>query len=746
MMPDVNKTRTEINGQILKVLFRKEDFAIATFVTEDGEEIKIKGSLYGVGKSEKLKIKGIWMTHPQYGDQFEVEQWERPIPKTKDQAIAFLASSLVKGCGEKQAVNIVEKLGDNAIEIINRDKKDALTGIKGIGSKRSNQIAESVVSNFEIQKIINQLLEYGIDAAIAMKAYKEFESDTVQVLKENPYQLTKLKLLDFNKADDIAQKMGIMPTSTFRIDACLEYVLKKMCFSKGHTYVIDEALFREVDLALNHHAIKEDVVSMEDIKDSIYRLEEQRIIIEGNAIYPKFLFKSEDTLASNISRMTINEDDKDLSSLEATITKYQKKNGIILAEKQREAIRRLFCEQLLVLSGGPGTGKTTVIKTMLDIFEKEYPDASICLAAPTGRAAKKLSEVTKMEAQTIHRLIDFVPGLPPAFNEFNKLDCQLLIVDEFSMVDVSLANLLIDALEKDTKILFVGDIDQLPSVSPGNVLHDLIESGLPTVRLTEVFRQAQESQIVTNAHRINQGQSLVIDKEKEDFYFIEKENLEQIAKYIVLSVMRFMKLGYALSDILVLSPIKKGYAGTQVLNNLIREQINPSESHKNEINRGERTFRENDKVIQLKNNPNKRVFNGDIGIITKIGKEKNEAGNEIDVVVIDYGDRIIDYYKNELDEIELAYAITIHKSQGGEASIVIIPATRSHEIMLARNLMYTGLTRAKEKAVFIGTQDAMDMAIHNDKITERNSRLAGRITAYSEYRNRYNQATGSDAN
>ena len=408
-----------------------------------------------------------------------------------------------------------------------------------------------------------------------------------------------------------------------------------------------------------------------------------------------------------------------------------------MAEKQREAVRRLFEEQMLILTGGPGTGKTTVIRAMLDMYKVMYPDKSVCLAAPTGKASRQLSEVAGHEASTIHRLIGYQQGEIPTYNWEDKLPCEFLIVDEMSMVDVQLASLLLDALERDTKILFVGDIDQLPSVSPGNVLSDMIKAGLPTVSLTEVFRQAEESQIISNAHRVNQGKSLLIDKDKGDFYFIDQEDPKRIADLIVRSAIRFQELGHSLSDILILSPMKKGPAGTITLNEQLREALNPATHTKTEWTIGKRLFRQGDKVIQIKNDKTKGVFNGDIGVIVQIFKEVNQDNETVELMTCDFSGLTVTYEKTDTKELELGYAITIHKSQGGEAPIVIIPATTSHYVMLARNLMYTGMTRAKEKIVLIGTQKAMNMAIKNNKLAERNSGLSQRIRTYTDYINRF---------
>ncbi|KRG14005.1 hypothetical protein ACA30_13095 [Virgibacillus soli] len=715
------------------VLFRRDDFLIGNLESPQKNIIKIKGSMYGVQKGEEITVRGRWEIHPKFGRQFAVLSWERPMPQTKEQVISFLASSLVKGCSAKQAIKIVEKLGEDAIDIISKEGEPCLEGIRGIGPKRRNKIIESVRSTFEVQKVISELLVYGITTNLAMKVYKEFGSNAAAIIRENPYELIRLDKIGFLKADEIAKKIGILPISGFRIDACMEFVLKETCYKNGHCFVEEEELFKEVELALNHHSVGEDVVLMEEIKQSVFRLEGQKIVIEDGCVYPKRLFSYEEELARKLSKLRGSRGGEAMSFLEMQITKYQKKNGIILAERQREAVKRLFFEQMLILTGGPGTGKTTVVKTMLDVFKSIHPRADIALVAPTGRASRKLSEVSGLHATTIHSLIGYRPGERPEYSDENKLRVNFVIIDEVSMVDLHLMHMLIQAVELDTKILLVGDTDQLPSVSPGNVLGDMIAAGIPTVRLTEVFRQAEESQIVTNAHRINKGKSLLIDREKNDFFFIPNEVPKNIADLIVLSVARFLNLGYELSDILVLSPMKKGPVGTFILNDLLREAVNPKTSCSKEWKIGNRLYRVGDKILQTQNNRDKDVYNGDIGIIRSIDKHFiPEDGEHREVLIADFSGKSVSYFREDMDQLELGYAITIHKSQGGEAPIVIIPMTTVHYTMLARNLVYTGLTRSKEKVVFIGTYRALNIAIANDKIAKRNSKLAERIRHFNQ--------------
>lgn len=731
----------QVTGTISSILYRNDDFLIGVMQT-DGDGIKIKGNIYGVEKSERIEVTGEWETHPTYGDQFFVESWQRPIPQTEGQILAFLSSPMVKGCGKKQARQIIKRFGIEALETISEEREGCLIPMKGIGKKRATSIVQSIQSTFEVLQTVSQLLIYGITTKMAIRAYKEFGSNTVKILMKNPYKLTDMDVIGFLMADEIAKRIGIMPTSGYRIGPCLRYMLKKLCFESGHTFIPEKELFDETEKALNHNSNQVDVVTRQEVKNGIYRLEEQSIIIEDGCIYPKFLYQHEVNLARKLSRMRGSRDGGAMSFLDKHIENYQKEQSIILAEKQHEAIYKLFKEQVFVLTGGPGTGKTTVIRAMLDIYKDIYPDDTIRLAAPTGRASQKLSEVAQREASTIHRLIGYRQGKPPEFNGDNTLPCNLLIVDEMSMVDVSLASILLQALDKDTKVVFVGDTDQLPSVSPGNVLRDMIHARLPTIQLTEVFRQALESQIINNAHRINKGKSILFTKQKDDFYFLSQENPDKIAALMVRSVKRFMEIGYSLSDILLLSPMRKGMVGTIALNEQLREALNPARQQKPEWQIGKGFFREGDKVIQTKNNYEKHVFNGDIGIIQSFEKEYNEDGETIDVMNVNYVGKIISYTKTDTKELELGYAITIHKAQGGEAPVVIMPATTSHYVMLARNLLYTGMTRAQEKLVFIGTKQAMNIAIQNHKTLNRNSNLKNRIITYKDHHQRLLQVGG----
>ncbi|WP_051318325.1 ATP-dependent RecD-like DNA helicase [Cohnella thermotolerans] len=719
---------TEYTGKVVHFLHRNGDFAIALMETEKGERIKILGSLYGVDKGEVVTVRGEWRTHPKHGKQFAVDRWERPMPKTRDQVVAYLSSKYVKGCGKKRAKLIVRHLGDRALEKIMNEGASCLIGIKGIGTKRAEQIAVSIKSSFELQKVMMALLPYGLSPSMVAKVYKHYGSQSVEVVQRNPYKLTELDLVGFITADEIAAKVGINPSSPYRIDAAIQYVLTETCYNGGHCYVpVDELICNVTSVLGRKSVVPEDTVR--------HGLEElaahDRVVWEGDAVYPKHVNIYEVKLAQKLAYMAGRSGEAVSSAvIENEIRRYQAEHRMILAEGQRDAIREMFRRQIMILTGGPGTGKTTTVRAMIELYRRQHPKAHIGLAAPTGRASRRLSEVTGLSAETIHMLLGFRPGQEPEYGEHLPLPYDLLIVDEWSMTDIQLAYYLFRAISLRTKVVLVGDADQLPSVGPGNVLRDMIDAGIPHVRLTEIFRQAQESQIVTNAHRINQGKPIVADPEKDDFFFIEQEEPQRIAQLIERSILRLLDKGYGLQDILVLSPMKKGPIGTHELNKRLQTIVNPPSAKKAEWTIGERTYRQGDKIIQVKNDYEKGIMNGDLGTILEVGFARDEDGETDErILVCEFGGQRIVYTQDDLKNVQLAYAVTVHKSQGSQAPAVIMPVSTSHYVMLARNLVYTGMTRAERLCVMIGTKKALAIAIQNNQVARRNTRLKERIVA-----------------
>jgi exodeoxyribonuclease V alpha subunit len=732
-----------VQGNVVKILYNENGYVIAKLKTADKEQITFKGAIIGLKEREEIILHGHWEDHPQYGKQFHVSQWNKPIPKTKDKIIAFLTSSYVEGCGKKQAQRIVEALGENAIEKIIKEKEKCLLNIKGIGKKRAILIAQSVEKSYELEQLMSKCMRYGIKPEHAVKIYKQYGQESFEIVTKNPYILTDLKLLSFEEADQIAMKMNISPFSGYRIQSCVQYVLNEYCFRYGHCFIEENLLIEQVISILNknininsnnnNNNNFDNTIDYQTILQSIYALEENTIIIEDGKVYPKNLYIYEEKISKKIMELMRNKIKYDPKKIELYIKEYQVKNNFILSSEQKQAIKAVFENNVLVLTGNPGTGKTTVIKAILDIYQKMFPTKLVSLSAPTGRASRKLKEVTNYEAVTNHRLLGFKQNengiIEFEHNEENLLQYDFYIIDEMSMVDLYICYSLLQAIKKDAKILFIGDVDQLPSINVGNVLHDLIHSNIPCVRLTEIFRQAKESQIITNAHRINKGLNIQINPNKDDMYFIQRTNDKSISNTIVKSVLRFIELGYSVEDILVLSPIKKGIIGTQELNQILQSVLNPKNATKNEVLYRKKLFREGDKVIQTVNRPLKGVYNGDIGIITKIDKTiEKQDGKEVELEVIecDFQGISVTYKKEDWNDIELAYSITIHKSQGGQAPIVIIPISKSHS-NLTRNLIYTGMTRAEQKLVLIGDPEAVEKAIKTNRITKRNSTLSERI-------------------
>ncbi|MBY9079600.1 ATP-dependent RecD-like DNA helicase [Paenibacillus sp. HN-1] len=728
------------NGQIIYFIHPKNgslnadnNYGIAQWMPENGAEpYAIKGNLFGLNKKELVTIFGRWEHHPKYGDQFAIEHWERPLPKTKDQIASFLASKFVKGCGKKRAELIVQYLGDRALERIMAEGAGCLAGIKGVGAKNASKIAESIKDNFEIQQIMMTLLPYGITADTITKIYKQWGAECVDIVRRNPYKLTDIHLIGFSKADEIAGAIGISSDSPYRLNASLQYVLNDMCYGGGHCFIPEgELIERTFELLQN--------VTEGDLLTELQLMSaHEQVIWEDDRVYPKHLYVYEKKVAYKLACMA-NRASEAMPNFEHTIRElnireYQFKHGIVLADKQREAIRELFRQQLLIVTGNPGTGKTTVVRAMIEVYKKQFPEARIGLCAPTGRAARKLGELTGMDSETIHMMLGFRPGADPTYGEDMPLPYDLIIVDEVSMKDLQLAYYFFQAIGTNTKVVLIGDSDQLPSVGPGNVLHDMIAAGVPHVRLTEIFRQAQESQIVMNAHRINRGESIVIDKNKDDFFFIEQVDPDRTAHLIVRSVLRFLEKGYKLEDILVLSPMKKGIIGTEELNRALQAAVNPPAAGKVELVIREHIYRQGDKVIQVRNDYNKRILNGDIGTVTGTEFLRNEDGELTDELglVCEFQGRTVTYSKHELKDVWLAYAITIHKAQGGQAPVVIMPVSSSHYVMLARNLIYTGLTRAERVCAMIGTRKALNIAVGNNKLIQRNAGLRAEIELHMQ--------------
>ena len=710
----------EITVKVNKIIFQNEasGFAIlAVQDTQNQQDFTAKGNVYKPGEGLTFLIRGQWVIDQRYGRQFKIETAEPKVPKSVKGIENYLAKSKIPGLGPKLASKIAEYFKDELIEIIESDNIERFKEVPGIGKKK----LESIIAKWDEQKSLRNtmitLQEYGIGAAISQKIFNKYQDQTIQKIRENPYILIQdIDGVGFIKADEIAFNMNIKADNPQRVCAGAEHVLNSAANNNGHLFLPVSTLIKETYTILERD--EKYFVTIEAIEKAIDSLIKQKQIVNENGnIFLKRLYKAEVEIADDIKFITSSHKNV-FDKKKLNIHQIEKKFGISYDTLQEEAIRAALSAKLMVITGGPGTGKTTVVCGVIEALKLQK--CKIKLAAPTGRAAKRMQEATGMPSQTIHRLL----GINPAERCFdhdkdNPLEGDVLIVDECSMIDVSLFAALMKAIPYNMKLILVGDIDQLPSVGPGNILRDIISSGIcPVIRLNTVHRQALESKIITNAHKINHGQMPDLNTNKEyDFLFYEEDDGEAIQNMIVKLFTYFKNKG---AEAQILSPMKhRSGLGTEELNIKIQETVNPEGE---ELKSGINVFRVNDKVMQIKNNYTKKVFNGDVGVITDIDKH-----NKVLTVKFEDQPELIDYKDGEIGELILAYACTIHKSQGSEYPIVIMPFTYSFYIMLERNLLYTGLTRAKRKFILIGEKKAVQQAVRNAPITKRNTMLSQRL-------------------
>ena len=715
-----------IQGLLERITYYNEenDFVVAK-LQEKGKRglTTIVGNLSGINLSESLRLTGRWVHNKKFGEQFQVERFEVTVPATLHGIQKYLGSGLIKGIGPVMAERIVNKFGLNTLEVIEK-RPEQLSGVGGIGPKRIAMITRAWEEQKEIKEIMIFLQGHGVSAAYSAKIFKQYGNRSIGVVKENPYRLAKdVYGIGFITADKIARNLGIDPHSLIRAKAGLIYMLNKLT-EEGHVY------YPEKDLIYKARGMLQ--VDEETITEALIELfKEREICIEGinvqgnpKAIYLAPFYVAETGIAQRLRALKESPSNIRPIHPEKAIEWIQEKLDIELAQRQKEAIVFAASSKVLIITGGPGTGKTTIIKAILRIFHQLK--LKIFLAAPTGRAAKRMNEATGWEARTIHRMLEYSPkkgGFKK--DQDDLLEADVVIVDEASMVDTLLMYHLLKAIPFQSHLVLVGDVDQLPSVGPGNVLRDIINSGIfKVVRLTEIFRQTQESMIVVNAHRVNQGEFPALKgidpKDTTDFYFIEEEDPEKILNKIIQLCDESIpkRFGFhPVRDIQVLTPMHKGIIGVSNLNLELQKQLNPDQFG---ITHGSRTFKLGDKVMQIVNNYDKEVFNGDIGWISRIVQEDRE-------LTIEFDGGLINYEFSELDEIVLSYAISIHKSQGSEYPVVIIPITTQHYLLLQRNLIYTGITRARKLVVLIGTKKALAIAIKNNKPQLRFTHLSERL-------------------
>ncbi|MDH2461873.1 SF1B family DNA helicase RecD2 [Clostridium perfringens] len=729
-----------LNGIVESIVFKSSDTGYTVIKFRENNIIHTAvGVLPHVKEGQNLKITGSWVNHSQFGKQFKVEECEEILPTSKDGIEKYLSSGIIKGIGPVTAKKIVNKFGEDTLNILDNNI-ERLKEIEGIGKKKLETIIESYREQRELKNITIFLQTHGLSVNQCLKIYKKYGASSVDTVKNNPYILCdEISGIGFKTSDKIARSLGIEIDSPFRIQSGIRYVINEFC-ANGHTFMPKDELIKEASnvLTVSGDIIEENIKNAAlDRKIKLERVNDK----EGVFTIPNYY--CELGITNRILTLAISNFQDISVDVDHLILQFEKKNNITFAESQKDAIISAFQNGIEIITGGPGTGKTTIIKCIIEIFET--CGLKVLLGAPTGRAAKRMSESTGKEATTIHRMLDmgvfekeesvFVTNA-----EEHSLEADVVIIDEASMIDITLMNALLKSIKVGTRLIIVGDVDQLPSVGAGNVLNDFIESGFTkVVRLKEIFRQGKESMIVVNAHKINKGEMPKLNEKGTDFFFIRNDIQEGILNTIIdlinTRLPKFNSNWDKLKSIQVLVPMKKGVLGVTNLNERIQNVLNPKAPYKKEKEFRSMVFREGDKVMQIKNNYSLKwtriagkgeheglgVFNGDMGFIESIDLE----GKKLSIIFDD--ERRVIYDFMYLDELDLAYAITIHKSQGSEFPVVIIPAYMGAPLLMNRNLLYTGITRAKEMVVVVGIPKALKYMVDNTRSMERYSSLNWRI-------------------
>lgn len=704
-----------LSGTVERITFENEEngFCVIKIKTRGFPGlVTVVGNLASVNIGSVVQLTGEWKIDSKFGKQFAVSAYRERFPATVAGIEKYLGSGLIKGIGPKFARRIVEKFKEDTLRVI-EEEPDGLINIEGIGPKRAEMIKKAWEDQKEIKNVMLFLQGNGVSTAYAVKIFKTYGNKSIEIVKTNPYRLADdIWGIGFKTADKIAQQAGFDKSSFERCRSGLIYVLNEFS-NEGHCYAAKEQLISE--------AIKILELDWAVLETTLFKIiGEKRVIEDGEAIYLPPYYYSEVGTAKRIINIAAQPGFFQRKDIDKTIRDIEANYNIQYDSVQREAIKAAVASKFMVLTGGPGTGKTTTTLAIIKAFQAL--GAKVLLAAPTGRAAKRMSETTGMESRTIHRLLEYKPPEGYKRNPDNALKCDALIIDEASMIDIILMYNLLKAVPDHAAVILVGDVDQLPSVGAGNVLKDIINSGaINIVRLTRIFRQAQGSAIITNAHKINKGEYPGIKGGRDsDFFFIEEDEPQKIAESILNLCSNRLPEYYKIdpvNDIQVLCPMQRGETGAVNLNSLLQNALNPQNV---KIRYGGIEYRLRDKVMQIKNNYDKNVFNGDIGIIKEIDIEDRK-------VLIDYEGNIVEYDTTEMDEVVLAYATTVHKSQGSEYKIVVAPLSLQHYVMLQRNLLYTCVTRAKKVLVLVGTKKALGIAVKNDRTQNRNTKLAERL-------------------
>jgi exodeoxyribonuclease V alpha subunit len=724
-----------LEGAVARITYVSEEsqYVVARLdVPGKADPVTIVGTMVSLTPGETLRLHGRWSHHPKYGEQFRVDRYESIVPATIAGIQKYLGSGMIKGIGPVFAKRLVEAFGEGTLKVI-EETPGRLAEVEGIGPIRQQRITTAWAEQREIREVMLFLQGHGVSPAFAVKIFKAYGQAAITTVQENPYRLARdIRGIGFKTADKIARELGIPADSPLRAAAGIVHALNELT-DEGHVYVPEAELLRAAEETLEIPAAL--------LPDALATLAtEEAVVVEslpmGNAVYLTGLHVSETQLARRVADLLRAPRAVPPIDMTQALPWVEQKTGLALTEEQRQAVRLAFQEKLLIITGGPGTGKTTILKAVIRILEAKK--LRMHLASPTGRAAKRLAELTGHEATTLHRLLEWNPregGFQR--NARHPLETDFVVVDEASMIDILLAHHLLQAIPLTTTLLLVGDADQLPSVGPGTVLRDLLDvADIPAIRLTTIFRQAAMSRIVSNAHRVNRGEFPDLTAAGagpgQDFFFLGEEDPEKLQRLIVDLALRRLPARYGLDpcgDIQVLTPMHRGPIGAGQLNTALQTALNPPRNGEMELLRGGRIFRIGDRVLQLRNNYDKGVYNGDLGRITAIDPAEQ-------TVVVQVDDREVSYDFSDVDELTLAYAMTVHKSQGSEYPAVILPTHTTHYPMLQRNLLYTAITRAKKLLVVVGTKKAIAIATRNDAILRRCSRLAERLRTAGQIINR----------
>ena len=736
-----------VEGFVENIIFRNEDNGYTVFnIVYDDEEITCVGVLSYINTGEFITAQGEFVKHAVYYMQFKVTSYEFRAPDDAASVRRYLSSGAIKGIGEKMAERIVKTFGDDTFRIM-EEEPERLAEIKGISMSKAMDIANQLIDKKDIRKAMMFLQRYGIQMNLANKIFKRYGNDIYNILEQNPYRLADdIEGVGFRTADEIASRAGIKIDSEFRIKSGIFYVLNQATM-QGHTYLPYDKLVRQVNELL--------LIDVQDYDKYLMDLTmDKKIVVKVKdnvkCVYARMYYNMEANVAAMLNNLDV-QIEEDQKFIDDRIARIEDKEGITLDDIQKEAVAKAVRNGLVIVTGGPGTGKTTTINTIIKYFELE--GLEIRLAAPTGRAAKRMTEACGYEAQTIHRMLEIsgvVPdgdrksaaGLSMFFerNEDNPLEADVIIVDEMSMVDISIMNSLLKAVSIGTKLILVGDVNQLPSVGPGNVLKDIIESGcFPVVKLERIFRQAAQSEIIINAHKINRGEEVVLNKYSKDFLFVHRNGADNIINAMKTLIKDKLPdyVGADVYDLQILTPSRKSNVGVERLNKIMQDFLNPADAIKQERQVGDVTFREGDKVMQIKNDyqlawekrsrygiPTEQgtgAFNGDTGVIERISTFDEN-------VTVKFEDgRFVTYEFSQLDELELAYAITVHKSQGSEYPAVIIPMSQGPRMLMNRNILYTAVTRARKCVCLVGEEEIFRLMAGNVSESKRYSSLADRI-------------------